>query len=169
MATGRRPGGLTALAVLNFVFAGLSLLSVLATVFVFAYANTLKEAAHKPEDRAMLEALENMNTSLWVLIVVSSILATVLLIVAGIGYLKMRGWGRSVGNLYAITAIASGTLGAVMTPEEIGGGFNIGTIIGLVYPVLTLYFINATFKDDLTSGSSQPPAPPQVPEARVVS
>jgi hypothetical protein len=148
MAQGRRPGGLTALAVLNFVFAGLSLLSVLGTLFVFFYAGTLKESA-KPEDRHILEALENMNTGLWALILISSILATVLLIVAGIGYLKMRRWGRMAGNLYAVTAVGAGVLGGLITPPELGGGFNIGTIIGLVYPVLTLYFINATFKDDL--------------------
>ena len=29
-----------------------------------------------------------------------------------------------------------------------GGGFNIGTIIGLVYPLLTLALLNTTFKDD---------------------
>ncbi len=148
MAQGRRPGGLTALAVLNFVFAGLSALSVLGTVFVFAYAGTLKEGA-KPEDRHILEALENMNMGLWALILISSILAMVLLIIAGVGYLKMKRWGRIAGNLYALTALIAGVLGAVITPAELGGGFNIGTIIGLVYPLLTLYFINATFKDDL--------------------
>ncbi len=149
MSPGRRPGGLTALAVLNFVFAGLSALSVLGTVFVFAYAGTLKEAAQTPEDVRVFEALENMNMGLWVLILVSSIVAMALLIIAGVGYLKMKKWGRTTGNLYAVTALLAGVLGAVITPAELGGGFNIGTIIGLVYPLLTLYFINATFKDDL--------------------
>ena len=45
----------------------------------------------------------------------------------------------------------AGVLGAMITPSELGGGFSIGTIIGLVYPVLTLYFLNLTFKDDLVS------------------
>lgn len=139
---------MTALAVLNFVFAGLSALSVLGTVVIVGMAGTLKETAG-PEDRYMLEALENMNMGLWALIVISNALATILLIVAGVGYLKMKPWGRLTGNLYAITGILGGVLGAVITPSELGGGLSIGTIIGLIYPVLTLYFINATFKDDL--------------------
>jgi len=145
---------LTALAVLNFVFAGLSALSLLGAVAVVAFSGALKEAAETPEDRQVFEALENMNMGLWVLILVSGAIALVLLIVSGVGYLKMRKWGRSTGNLYAITAIVSGALGAVITPSELGGGFSISTIIGLIYPVLTLYFLNVSFKDDLTSNSS---------------
>ena len=30
-------------------------------------------------------------------------------------------------------------------------GFGIGTIIGMIYPVLTLYLLNTTFKDDLVN------------------
>ncbi len=149
MAQGRRPGGLTALAVLNFVLAGLAALSLLGAIVVVAFSGALKDAAQKPEDRQVFEALEGMNMGLWVMIIVSGALALVLLIVAGVGYLKMRKWGRTCGNVYALTAIASGVLGAIFTPSELGGGFSISTIIGLVYPTLTLYFINVTFKDDL--------------------
>jgi hypothetical protein len=30
-----------------------------------------------------------------------------------------------------------------------GGGIGIGTVFGLLYPVLTLVLVNITFKDDL--------------------
>jgi len=146
----KRPGGLTALAVLNFVFAGISLLGVLAMLVVFRMADSLKTNAHSPQDRFALEALEHMNTGLWVLIVASSVIATALLIVAGVGYLKMRRWGRRAGSAYAVTAIASAVLGVMVIPDELGGGFNIGTVLNLVYPLLTLFFVNVTFKDDLS-------------------
>lgn len=148
---GRRPGGLTALAVLNFVFAGLHALNVLGAIVIFSMAGSLKEAMTTPEDRAVMEAFENMNMGLWALILISAVLGLILLIVAGVGYLKMRKWGRSSGNLYAVVSIASSVLGALITPEQLGGGFSIATIIGLVYPLLTLYFLNVTFKDDLSS------------------
>jgi len=145
----RRPGGLTALAVLNFVFAGLGLLGVLALFVVYRMADHLRTTAHGPGDRAALDALESMNTGLWLLIVASSLIATVLLIVAGVGYLKMRRWGRLAGNAYAITAVASAILGVVVIPAALGGGFNIGTLINLIYPLLTLFFLNVTFRDDI--------------------
>jgi hypothetical protein len=37
-------------------------------------------------------------------------------------------------------------------PAALGGGsFGIGTIIGLIYPVLTLILVNTAFKDDLVN------------------
>ena len=151
MADGKRPGGLTALAVLNFVFAGLSLLGVLALIVVVAMADRLKSTGHDPQDRAALEAVEHMSMGLWVLLVASAAVATALLITSGIGYLKMRHWGRRIGNVCALLTISVSLAEVVVIPSDLGGGFNIGTIINLVYPLLSLYFLNVTFKDDLTS------------------
>ena len=151
MAAGRRPGGLTALAVLNFVFSGLAVIGILGLVVVVTMAGSLKEAAQTADERATFEALENMNMGLWALILASNALAFATLLISGIGYLKMRHWGRLFANVYAVTAIGTALLGVFLSPAELGGGFNIGTIINLVYPLLTLYFINITFKDDLTS------------------
>jgi len=68
------------------------------------------------------------------------------MIVSGVGYLgQKRFLGRTMGNAYAVTSLASSGLGIVVS------GFGIGTIIGLVYPVLTLALINGTFKDDLVN------------------
>ena len=54
------------------------------------------------------------------------------------------------GNLYAIITVASSIVSVAFLPAAIGGGMNLGAIIGLVYPVLTLILLNKTFKDDLT-------------------
>ena len=53
-----------------------------------------------------------------------------------------------LGNAYAILAIVSSVVSGLVVSAEAGGGFNIGTIVGLVYPVLTLALLNTTFKED---------------------
>ena len=45
MADGKRPGGLTALAVLNFVFGGFGVLAVLAAAAVLGAVNDLTDGA----------------------------------------------------------------------------------------------------------------------------
>jgi hypothetical protein len=35
--------------------------------------------------------------------------------------------------------------------SDAGGGFNLGTILGLVYPVITLFLLNTTFKEDFVN------------------
>lgn len=147
MSTNKRPGGLTALAVLNFVFAGLGLLSVLGLVALLQFADTLKADA-SPQDAAVFQAFQDMGMGVWALLLVSSVLTDALLIIAGVGYLKQRAWGRRFGNIYAVIAIGSSVASALLMPAAVGGGFNIGTIIGLVYPVLTVILLNTTFKDD---------------------
>jgi hypothetical protein len=144
---GRRPGGLTALAVINFVFAGFGLLSVLALVALMQFMGDLKADA-SAQDRVVFQAFEDMGMGLWALIVITSIVSSALLLIAGVGYLKQRPWGKLTGNLYGLTAIASSLLSALVMPSALGGGFNIGTIIGLVYPILTLALINTTFKGE---------------------
>jgi hypothetical protein len=78
--------------------------------------------------------------------------SNVLLFLSGIGYLKQKkvlGW--MMGNAYAILSIVSSIISALTFPAEIGGGFNIGIIIGLIYPIVTLALLNTTFKEDLTN------------------
>jgi len=56
-----------------------------------------------------------------------------------------------MANDGGITAIISSIVSGLWFAPELGGGFNIGTIIGLIYPIVTLVLINTTFKDDLTN------------------
>ena len=68
----------------------------------------------------------------------------ILLISSGVGYLKQRKFlGRSLGNAYAVCSLA----GTAINLAVIHGGFGIGTIIGLIWPVLTLILVNTTFKE----------------------
>jgi hypothetical protein len=120
-----RPGGLTALAVLNFVFGGLGALFSLLAI-------------------AGLAALAAAGVSVaivWVSIILG-LVAAAMLIVSGVGYIKMsKASGYSLGMVYAIVAIANVIISLV------GGlGFGASAIIGLAYPVLTIILLNTAFK-----------------------
>ncbi|MBN2183286.1 MAG: hypothetical protein JW715_15350, partial [Sedimentisphaerales bacterium] len=102
--------------------------------------------------RAQIEAFQHMGIPLFIFTFVLTIISGVLLLLSGIGYIKQKrimGWG--LGNLYAIISIVSSIVSCFLFPREIGGGFQIATLIGLVYPVLTLILLNTTFKEDLTN------------------
>lgn len=141
MAEGRRPGGLTALAVLNFVFAGLGLLGLLA---LFALIGAADKAG----------ALDGASSSVGVGkgvvygLLALGIVRMAIMLAAGVGYLGQKKFmGRTLGNVYAILALGDTAIGLAL----VKGSFGIGTIIGLIYPILTLVLINTTFKDDLVN------------------
>lgn len=149
---GRRPGGLTALAVINFVFAGSSIFSLAGLVAFFALADRIPTEKMDAAQKAQFESLQNMGTPTLVILIALSLVTGVLLLLSGIGYLKQRRiLGRMLGNTYAVVAIVSSLITGFTFSVESGGGFTIGTILGLIYPVLTLILINTTFKDDLTN------------------
>ena len=140
MSEGKRPGGLTALAVLNFVFGGLSALGILA---VFALIGA---AAHTEEGaKAVKEITAPGKGILWTQVLLG--LVTVgLMIASGVGYLgQKRFLGRTLGNAYAVCSLVSTGIGIATT------GFELMSMVGLVYPVLTLALLNTTFKDDLVN------------------
>ena len=152
MQEGKRPGGLTALAVINFVFAGFSVLSLLGLAAFFALIDKVPTDQMEAVQREQIEALQNMGTGVFVLVFAMNLLTGLLLLLSGIGYLKQKrvlGW--MVGNAYAVISIGGSIVSGVMFATELGGGFNIGTIINLVYPILTLVLLNTTFKGDLTN------------------
>jgi hypothetical protein len=148
----KRPGGLTALAVLNFVFSGFGLISLFGFLAFFALRGKIPTDNMQEAQKVQIEALQNMGLSMLIFICVLNILSNVLLLLAGIGYLKQKKFlGRTIGNLYAVITIISSVVSGILFAPELGGGFNIGTIIGLIYPILTLILLNTTFKEDLTN------------------
>ena len=136
MAEGKRPGGLTALAVLNFVFGGLGAIGVIGMMALVGAADAMMDGAVMDAGGGNL-----------MLILILSCLSSVLLIISGIGYIKLkRVLGRTMGSLYGILGLAGTAL------QLVGGEpFGIGIIIGLIYPLLTLILLNTTFKDDLVN------------------
>jgi tryptophan-rich sensory protein len=148
----KRPGGLTALAVINFVFSGWGLLSLLGLAVFFAFIGIIPTDQMQEPQRTQFEAFKDMGVYVFVIIFVLSLISSVLLLLSGIGYLKQKKFlGRTIGNIYAILAIVGSAFSVMMFPSELGGGFNIMSIIGLIYPLLTLILLNTTFRDDLTN------------------
>ena len=137
MADGKRPGGLTALAVLNFVFGGFGVLAVLAAAAILGAVDSATDGAVSGE----------MGASVGMFQFILMALSAGLLIVSGVGYIgQKRVMGRMMGNFYGITSIANNGLSLAN-----GAEFSFFTIIGLVYPVLTLILLNTTFKEDLVN------------------
>jgi hypothetical protein len=146
-----RPGGLTALAVLNFVFGGLGAIGTIVIMIGLAAAKTLmtgmEAGARNSGDPNAQEAVAQIQAAtsqvssfIWVGLLIA-LVAVVLLFVAGVGYLKMSRMGYLAGNAYGALAI----LGNIISVAS-GGGFGAGTFIGLAYPVITLILLNTTFK-----------------------
>ena len=164
--TGKRPGGLTALAVINFILSGIFLLGILGTIFgkygIEMNEKVLDERIKNDpnlveRDPQVAEQKENLAKAKKALsdpnlrmITFISIVPMALMIVSGVGYLKqkkMLGW--TMGNLYAVISIILGIVEISIVDEDITGGFSMESLIGFIYPVLTLFLLNVTFKDDL--------------------
>jgi hypothetical protein len=142
MAEGRRPGGLTALAVLNFVFGGFA--TIFALLFLTGTILIKTGEAQARSNGAEIHVSMGILYLELLLMTVSSFT----LIASGVGYLKQkRVLGRTIGNIYAVCSLAG-------TFVELGlahGSFGLGTLIFMVYPVLTVILVNTTFKDDLVN------------------
>ena len=161
----KRPGGLTALAVLNFVFGGFGIIGGLMALVVGGVASSsggafdefakatreaARQAAQKSGDAEAIEAMNKIapvakeaSTMFYILGILGLILAA-LLIVAGVGYLKQsKKIGYLFGNAYGVAAIIVVILQIVM----LGAGFGFTMILGLAYPVITLALLNTAFKE----------------------
>ncbi len=140
MATGKRPGGLTAMAVLNFVFGGLGAIGALLG---FGGLALIREAIAQAEAQGV--KYTGQSLSMAYVAVAATGLAAILLIVSGVGYIKQKRFaGRTMGNLYALVSIGGTVLSAVT-----GGGIGVFSILFLVYPLLTFILINSSFKAHL--------------------
>ena len=148
----KRPGGLTALAVINFIFSGWSVIGLLGLAAVFAFIGKIPTDQMDANQKAQIEAFQELGLPVFIIIFVLSLISSVLLLLSGIGYLKQKKFlGRTIGNTYAVVTIISSVITGIMFAPELGGGFNIMTMVGLIYPVLTLILLNTTFKEDLTN------------------
>jgi hypothetical protein len=144
MAQGRRPGGLTALAVLNFVFGGLGILAVLALFALLSMA----DSALRAEGSAGITLSEAPGAGVIYIALAITAVQIILMIASGVGYLGMKKFlGRTLGNVYALIAIAGSVFSLVVAKQ----GFGLSTIIGLIYPVLTLVLLNTVFKEDFVN------------------
>lgn len=137
MSQGKRPGGLTALAVINFVFGGFGCLGIFGMVALMDAANTITEGA---------AGTEVASSGMLMVSIILMVATVALLIISGVGYLGLKKTlGFKMGNLYAIASILSSVLGIVVA------GFAISSVIGFIYPAVTLVLLNTTFKKDFVN------------------
>ena len=140
----KRPGGLTALAVFNFIFGGLGVILALGALAVIGIA----DAAISEAGGVEATSYDGPSIGILYLSLVLLLVAAGLLITSGVGYIKQKLFlGRKLGNAYAAVSLTNTVIGLAL----VGGGFGIGTIIGLIYPILTLFLLNTTFKEDLVN------------------
>ena len=155
MASDKRPGGLTALAVINFIWGGISALGAISLAVLIPFMGAVIDEAStemSPEQLAQMEALRDISGPLFLTAIVLSCVSAALLIASGVGYLKLKKFlGRTLGNVWGLISVVSSVISAMLLPAAIGGGFNIMTIAGLIYPVLTLILLNTTFKEDFVN------------------
>jgi len=166
---GVRPGGLTALAVINFVLAVMELISGAFTAtspatMPFAVAQSEKNLAaeSRPEKRDELarkvEQLKETNEVIQKnsgLVMLSGGVEAflgLLLVIAGIGYLKLRRFlGRTVGLAYAIIAVCWGIAAILYVQKHMDHNPGIFALIGFIYPAVTLFALLVTFRDDFVN------------------
>ncbi len=157
MSEGRRPGGLTALAVFNFLGSVVALFNGLSMFATPALLPRLMEEMRKRDDQdsktaievfeKILQGIEDLGPAYYVLAGMA-LLSAVLLILSGFGYLQQKKFlGRKVGNAWALLSIAMTIVNATWASQAAGGA-TILIVLFLTYPLLTLFLINGTFKED---------------------
>jgi hypothetical protein len=113
MPVSKRPGAVTAIAVLHFVFGGLDIASALcigvgSILFASMMSSMPPPPPGQPDIKEMFRVIDrNSPEAKWYLIgaLVEALLAGILMITAGVGLLKMRYWGRNLTMIYAVMSI----------------------------------------------------------------
>jgi len=142
MALGKRPGGLTALAVLNFVFGGFA---AIGAALGFGGLALIREGIKHAEEIG--GKYEGQSITGAYIVIALTAASAVLLIASGVGYIKQKAFsGRTLGTVYALVSIGGTVVGAVT-----GGGIGVFGVLFLVYPVLTLILVNSAYKSHLSN------------------
>lgn len=169
----QRPTSVTVFGVLNIVFGVLGLLVVL-----FSGAAVFLATAQ----RQRLPGMEEMNPVLatWTKVsVVIGLLGTLALLISGMGLLGLKSWGRFLAMGYSVYTIVTGILGIVVQyvfviqpvlEQQVPGGRRevvigtviggaVGSCIGLIYPVLLMFFMSRPHVKAAFSGVYLPDKP----------
>lgn len=151
----QRPKSATVFGILNIAFAAMGFVGMIFTVVMLRVAAST-QTAQLIKQSPVLAAWTKFTLPL-------GFISMIVLLIAGIGLLMMKNWGRILSIIYAVYALVFGLIGMVITflfmlmpmiekaqqtsgPESIGmvagaiGGM-VGSVIALAYPVLLLIFM----------------------------
>ncbi len=132
-----RTGGMTAVAVLNFIFGGWGMLGSLLVVLgggLLAAIGGAASASGEADGAAAAGAGIGLT-----LVGLLGLFAGLLLFVGGFGILKMKPWARQACLAYAGIAVIVNLAGIAL----LGTGFGLTQILGFVYPALLAYLFLA--------------------------
>ena len=130
-----RPGGLTVLSILNFIFGGLRSLGVLFSLFAFSCITS----------SSAVDAGKDISVSILILVLNTCIAG--LMIASGVGYLLVkRVSGRWLGNGFIILELIKVIIEFAFV-KDLSRDFSIFTMISLIYPILSFILINIVFRD----------------------
>jgi hypothetical protein len=147
----KRPGGLTALAVINFIFGGIGIIGSAFSLFSRSMIGNISTSGMPEAQRSKIEAFQRIDPSLYSIMIFLGIISAILLLLSGIGYLKQKKiLGRIIGNVYGFYGILSVIISYLIIPKELGGQ-GIWSITGIIYPILTLILLDTVFKNDLNN------------------
>ncbi len=146
-----RPGGLTALAVINFVFAFWNLLGGIAQIALFFMIFVGGVDTGDPKSGAQFDKVREIGASTYIVIIVALFLSATMLAISGVGYLKLkRVWGRYFASVWAVAYLGFVVFMIIQIPREMDGGFSMGALAGMLYPSLTLILVNTIFRRDFS-------------------
>ena len=132
-----RPGGLTAMAIFNFVFSGLGALGLMGQMAAIAMMMS-GNMPNNPND-------DMPTVGLLITFVILGGISTILLLISGIGYLKQKSvLGRIVGSGYGVLGVTNGILQSILMRSD----FGMLNLAFMIYPVLTVILLNSVFRKD---------------------
>ena len=137
-----RPTGVTILAVVAFIGAGLCALAGLALlgIAIFAGARLLSHLAEYPQ----LAIVAGVGGAV---IGVICLLSAVLYVVIGIGYWKLKNWARILSVVLICLALASSCVSLVVALTHISTGFFLGLFFRrLVLAAVQIWILIYLFK-----------------------
>ena len=167
-----RPVSTLVLGILNLVFGAMGLLGIAMTI-----AMMFIPQPKSPNPNPFMRLIqENEGYALFMKISVPlGLVASVVLLLAGVGLLRLRLWGRHLSIGYAIYAIIAAVVGAAANcyflmpllekasrmpagPEQMGlivGAISgmVGGCVGILYPAILLFFM---FRPNVVA-AMQPP------------
>ena len=169
-----RPVSTLVLGILNLVFGAMGLLGIAMTMAMVFIPQPKSPSPNPNPFMGLIQ--ENEGYALFMKISVPlGLVASVVLILAGVGLLRLRSWGRHLSIGYAIYAIIAAIVGAAANcyflmplvqkalrmpggPEQMGliggviGGM-VGGCVGVLYPAILLFFM---FRPNVVA-AMQPP------------
>jgi len=148
----RLRASIIAVALIAFIFALLNGLRTLFIVVLVMGWDTIKdELQSEPQMAGLHRALTSVSSTVMTIFMVVLLAATVLETLTGIGLLfRSKFMGRTVGTCFGVVALIAYYISAINVPRELGGGFNIFSIVMLLlFPVLVLVLVNGSFRSIL--------------------